>query len=49
LVDILFNRSGTNENKFNSRHTHIINKLVDEMTIITDKIKIPNIMTLFPS
>ena len=48
-MDILFNRSGTNENKFSSRHIHIINKLVGEIIIITDKIKILNIMTLFAS
>jgi len=47
LVDILFNRRGTNENKFSSRHIHIVNRLVDEITIITDKIKILSIITLF--
>jgi len=49
LVDILFNRRGTNENKFNSRHTHIVNKLVDEIIIITDKIKVLSFVTLFLS
>jgi len=48
LVDILFNKSGTNKNRFNSRHIHVMNKLVDEIVITPDKIKVLNTMTLFP-
>lgn len=43
---VLFNNKGMNENIFNSKDIHIMNVLVDEITIIVDNNKIENIIKL---